>query len=148
MKAKFTIKKANGQNANCIKLLDANNIKCNYHINHKTNDFLNNGLLSAKKLTVNPKSSIFSKLKNHIETALTKAKKAIKDIKFAIIAPIFPITLVAPCEIASKMFFASLFIFNTNHYGLKFEKNHMKNLNPLGKFFIEFQSAFVFFVSG
>jgi hypothetical protein len=76
---------------------------------------LSNVLLSTKKLTVNPKSSIFSKLKNHIETALTKAKKAIKDIKFAIIAPIFPITLVAPCEIASKMFFASLFIFYINH---------------------------------
>ncbi len=57
---------------------------------------------------MNPKFSIFSKLKNQTETALINAKKAINDIKFATIAATFPITLLHPIEIASNIFLASL----------------------------------------
>ena len=64
--------------------------------------------MSHENSTVTPKFSMLSKLKNHMDTSFTNAKNAMNAIRLAIMAPIFPITLTAPIEMASNILLASL----------------------------------------
>jgi len=65
-------------------------------------------------LTVKPKLSRPSMLKNHIKIASTKAKKATKAIRFEIMPPIGPTTFDAPSDMAIKIFVACLLLTNKN----------------------------------
>lgn len=78
-----------------------------------------------------------------MKKASINAKQAVNAIRFERIPPMGPTILLAPIEMASKIFLASLKQNMIEIYLNFFQLSH-----PLGKFFIASQLALVFFVSG
>ena len=96
--------------------------------------------------TDSPAFLTFSIPKNQAIIASIKLKIATKTKTVLMIAATQESTETAPIDITSKMLVASL--NETISKDLYFMKKINIYLNLLGKFFIAFQSAFVFLVSG